>query len=94
MARTLRRQSYGARADDGNIAKCEQFCTAARALSSTLQRVVAGFNMYLPNVFDWFAQDSAYAAEHADESSQRDVWLKLAEQWAAAALLAANEAAG
>jgi hypothetical protein len=49
--------------------------------------------MCLANIFDWFAQDSAYAAEHADESSQRDVWLKLAEQWAAAALLASNEAA-
>ena len=39
-------------------------------------------------VFDWFARDSAYAAEHTDEPRQRDIWIKLAELWKAAALAA------
>jgi hypothetical protein len=42
--------------------------------------------MNIASIFDWFAQDSAYAAEHADEPRQRGMWLQLAEQWEAAAL--------
>ena len=37
-------------------------------------------------VFDWFARDSAYAAEHSQ--GRRDIWIKLAELWKAAALAA------
>ena len=46
--------------------------------------------MNIASIFDWFAQDSAYAAEHTDER-QRGMWLQLAEQWEAAALQASNE---
>jgi len=42
--------------------------------------------MNIASIFDWFAQDSAYAAEHTDEPRQRGMWLQLAEQWEAAAL--------
>ena len=42
--------------------------------------------MNIVRVFDWFARDSAYAAEHTDEPRQRDIWIKLAELWKAAAL--------
>jgi hypothetical protein len=42
--------------------------------------------MNIVGVFDWFARDSAYAAEHTDEPRQRDIWIKLAELWKAAAL--------
>ena len=44
--------------------------------------------MNIVRVFDWFARDSAYAAEHTDEPRQRDIWIKLAELWKAAALAA------
>ena len=44
----------------------------------------------IASIFDWFAQDSAYAAEHTDEPRQRGMWLQLAEQWEAAALQASN----
>ena len=37
--------------------------------------------MNIASIFDWFAQDSAYAAEHTDEPRQRGMWLQLAEQW-------------
>ncbi len=46
--------------------------------------------MDIASIFDWFAQDSAYAAEHTDEPRQRGMWLQLAEQWEAAALQASN----
>lgn len=46
--------------------------------------------MNIASIFDWFAQDSAYAAEHTDEPRQRGMWLQLAEQWEAAALQASN----
>ena len=42
--------------------------------------------MNIVRVFDWFARDSAYAAEHTDQPRQRDIWIKLAELWKAAAL--------
>ena len=41
--------------------------------------------MDLPSVFDWFAQDSIRAAEQTDEPRKREILLKLASQWAAAA---------
>ena len=41
--------------------------------------------MDLASVFDWFAQDSIRAAEQTDEPRQREMWMKLAELWAAAA---------
>ena len=47
--------------------------------------------MNIASIFDWFAQDSAYAAEHTDEPRQRGMWLQFAEQWEAAALQASNE---
>jgi hypothetical protein len=50
-----------------------------------------GVQMNIASIFDWFAQDSAYAAEHTDEPRQREIWLQLAEQWEAAALQASNE---
>ena len=49
-----------------------------------------GIQMNIASIFDWFAQDSAYAAEHTDEPRQRGMWLQLAEQWEAAALQASN----
>ena len=41
--------------------------------------------MDLTSVFDWFAQDSIRAAEQTDEPRKREILLKLASQWAAAA---------
>ena len=41
--------------------------------------------MDLASVFDWFAQDSIRAAEQTDEPRKREILLKLASQWAAAA---------
>ena len=46
--------------------------------------------MNIASIFDWFAQDSAYAVEHTDEPRQRGMWLQLEEQWEAAALQASN----
>ena len=42
--------------------------------------------MNIVRVFDWLARDSAYATEHTDGPRQRDIWIKLAELWKAAAL--------
>ena len=36
--------------------------------------------MNIASIFDWFAQDSRYAAAHADEPRQQDMWMKLAEE--------------
>ena len=47
-----------------------------------------GVQMNIASIFDWFAQDSAYAAEHTDEPRQRKMWLQLTEQREAAALQA------
>jgi hypothetical protein len=41
--------------------------------------------MDLASVFDWFAQDSIRAAEQTGEPRKREILLKLASQWAAAA---------
>ena len=43
--------------------------------------------MNIVSVFEWFAEDSAASAvEHTDEQ-QQSMWMKLADQWAAAARL-------
>ena len=49
--------------------------------------------MNIASIFDWFAQDSAYAAEHTDEPRQRDMWMKLAKLWASAAQRCRDETA-
>jgi hypothetical protein len=36
--------------------------------------------MNIASIFDWFAQDSRYAAAHADEPRQQDMWMKLADE--------------
>ena len=36
-------------------------------------------------IFEWFAQESKLAAELASDETQRQVWLRLALMWAAAA---------
>ena len=41
--------------------------------------------MDIASVFEWFAQESLLAAEVATDSVQREVWLRLALMWAAAA---------
>ena len=41
--------------------------------------------MNITIVFDWFARESRLAAEQTDDAQQREVLLKLAELWAAAA---------
>jgi hypothetical protein len=46
--------------------------------------------MNIASIFDWFAQESAYAAEQTHEPRQRGMWLQLAEQWEGAALQASN----
>ena len=47
--------------------------------------------MDLASVFDWFHQDSILAAEQTDEPRKREILLKLASQWAAAAQQCRNE---
>jgi hypothetical protein len=43
-------------------------------------------------IFDWFAQESVLAAELAIDQTQREVWLRLALMWAAAARESREEA--
>jgi hypothetical protein len=50
--------------------------------------------MNIVRVFDWFARESAYAAEHTDEPRQRDIWVKLAELWKVAALRSRRDETG
>jgi hypothetical protein len=45
-------------------------------------------------VFEWFAQESVFAAELAHEQPQREIWLRLAAMWATAAALCRHEEAG
>jgi hypothetical protein len=47
--------------------------SAAKALPDLL---MGEDPMKIVRVFDWFARDSAYAAEHTDEPRQRDIWIK------------------
>ena len=44
-------------------------------------------------IFDWLAQDSLLAAELANEQAQKEVWLRLALMWAAAARQSREEGA-
>ena len=41
--------------------------------------------MNIATVYAWFARESVRAAEKTDDVRQRQMWMKLAEQWAAAA---------
>ena len=47
--------------------------------------------MDLASVLDWFAQESGRAAEQANEPMQREMFLRLALMWAAAAQQCRNE---
>ena len=44
-------------------------------------------------IFEWFAQESALAAELATDETQREVWLRLALMWSTAAEESRDEAA-
>ena len=41
--------------------------------------------MNIASVFDWFARESLRAAEHTEDPRQREILLKLAVLWEAAA---------
>jgi hypothetical protein len=41
--------------------------------------------MNIATVYAWFARESVRAAEKTDDVRQRQMWMTLAEQWAAAA---------
>ena len=43
-------------------------------------------------VFEWFAQESAFAAELTHEQSQREIWTRLALLWSLAAAQCRQEA--
>jgi hypothetical protein len=52
--------------------KCSILHSQTSGLWRTLRRVrCRGVQMNIASIFDWFAQDSAYAAEHTDEPRQR-----------------------
>jgi hypothetical protein len=44
------------------------------------------------SIYDWFARDCMHAAEETDDPRKREILLKLAEQWAAAAQQSRDEA--
>jgi hypothetical protein len=48
--------------------------------------------MNIASVYDWFARDSMHAAEQTDDPRQREILLKLAVLWAAAAQQSRDEA--
>jgi hypothetical protein len=52
-----------------------------------LERNIPGWQgpLDMAIIFEWLAQDSMLAAELANEQTQRQVWLRLALMWAAAA---------
>jgi hypothetical protein len=58
---------------------------------------IAGFTgrspMDIASVFEWFAQESLFAAEVATDPAQRAMWVRLALLWAAAARPDGDEAA-
>ena len=41
--------------------------------------------MDITSVFEWFAQESVFAAELTHEPRQREIWTRLAVMWASAA---------
>ena len=49
--------------------------------------------MDIASVFEWFAQESLFAAEVATDPAQRAMWVRLALLWAAAARPDWDEAA-
>jgi hypothetical protein len=50
--------------------------------------------MDIASVFEWFAQESVFAAELTHEKPQREIWIRLAEMWASAAAQCRHEGAG
>jgi hypothetical protein len=48
--------------------------------------------MDIGSVYDWFARDCIRAAQETDNPRQREILLKLAVQWAAAAQQSRDEA--
>jgi hypothetical protein len=50
--------------------------------------------MDIASVFEWFAQESVFAAELTHERPQRETWIRLAEMWASAAARCRHEEAG
>jgi hypothetical protein len=48
--------------------------------------------MNIASVFEWFAQDSTLLAEENNDPRQREMLLKLASLWAAAAQRSRDEA--
>ena len=48
--------------------------------------------MNIASVFDWFARESLRAAEHTEDPRQREILLKLAVLWEAAAQRSRDEA--
>ena len=53
-----------------------------------------GFPMDIASVFEWFAQESVFAAELTHEPRQREIWTRLAVMWASAAAQCRHEDAG
>jgi hypothetical protein len=50
--------------------------------------------MDITSVFEWFAQESVFAAELTHEPRQREIWTRLAVMWASAAAQCRHEDAG
>ena len=50
--------------------------------------------MDITSVFEWFAQESVFAAELTHEPRQREIWTRLAVMWASAAAQCHHEDAG
>jgi hypothetical protein len=48
--------------------------------------------MTIVGLLEWFAMDSKHEAELTDEPKQREIWIRLAELWAAAARWSREEA--
>jgi hypothetical protein len=48
--------------------------------------------MHFASIYEWFARDCMLAAEQTDEPRQREMLLKLAVEWAAAAQQIRDEA--
>ena len=48
--------------------------------------------MTIVGLLEWFALDSKHEAELTDEPKQREIWIRLAELWAAAARWSREEA--
>ena len=42
--------------------------------------------MDIASVFEWFAQESAFAAGTTNDQQQREIWLRLAAMWMSTAI--------